>query len=188
MGTITIIIIFFIAVIVIFFAVILKKTNNISEEATMLVAYAKYANKGKDPILDREKTQEQFDEEKFKRLMQACFLANRFATMTNDLARTHHFSVRENGPTYGEFFEVQLGPFILKITLFLNQITESLPQSFQSQVDAYMRNPLTEKSKAISQEMEESLFPKSKFVKKYSDALRKSIVNSDFMYTLFAKY
>ena len=153
----------------------------------MLIAYAKYANKRKDPIFDREKTQEQFDEEKFKRLMEACFLANRFVVMTKGLPRTHHFSVRENGPTYGEFFEVQLGSFILKITSFLNQITESLPQSFQSQVDAYMRNPFSDTSKAISQEMEESLFPKSKFVKKYSDALRKSIVDSDFMYTLFAK-
>lgn len=170
--------------IVLLFAKSLNKVNNISEEATMLVAYTKWAGKGKDSILEKEITQEQFEEDRFKRLMQACFLANRFVFMTKDLNRTYHFTIRENGPEYGETFEVQLAPFIQIITLTLNKITESLPQSYQSQVDDYMRNPLSPQNKNKSAEIEDNIFPKSKFLRKYADPLRRSIIDSDYLYVL----
>ena len=106
-----------IIVIVFLFVKSLKEVNNISEEATMLVAYTKYAGKEKNHILERDKTQEEFEKEKFERLMQACFLANRFVFITTKkLNRTYHFNIRENGLEYGEVFEVQLAPFIQKIT------------------------------------------------------------------------
>ncbi|MBP5680622.1 MAG: hypothetical protein J6X31_06200 [Bacteroidales bacterium] len=170
--------------IIFLFAKSLKKVNNISEEATMLVAYTKWAGKGKDFLLEREKTQKQFEEDRYKRLMQACFLANRFVFMTKDLNRTYHFTIRENGPEYGETFEVQLAPFIQIIIQTLNRITESLPQSYQSQVDDYMRNPLSRQNEEKSKEIENDIFPKSKRVRKYADPLRKSIIDSDYLYVL----
>lgn len=170
--------------IIFLFAKSLKKVNNISEEATMLVAYTKRAGKGKDPIFERDKTQEQFEEEKYNRLMQACFLANRFVSMTKDLNRTYHFTIRENGPEYGETFEVQLAPFLQIIIQTLNKITESLPQSYQSQVDEYMRNPSSQQNEAKSKEIEDDIFPQNKRIRKYADPLRKSIIDSDYLYVL----
>ena len=174
-----------IIVIVFLFVKSLKEVNNISEEATMLVAYTKYAGKEKNHILERDKTQEEFEKEKFERLMQACFLANRFVFITTKkLNRTYHFNIRENGLEYGEVFEVQLAPFIQKITQTLNRITETLPHSYQSEVDDYMRNPFSSKNQIKSKEIEDRIFPNSKFLKKYADPLRKSIIDTDFLYIL----
>ena len=95
-----------IIVIVFLFVKSLKEVNNISEEATMLVAYTKYAGKEKNHILERDKTQEECEKEKFERLMQACFLANRFVFITTKkLNRTYHFNIRENGLNMVKFLK-----------------------------------------------------------------------------------
>lgn len=181
----TYIIIGIVIAIVLLFAKSLKKVNKISKEATMLVAYTKWAGKGKNSILEKEKTQEQFEEDRYERLMQACFLANRFIFITTkDLNRTYHFTIRENGPMYGETIEVQLAPFIAIITRTLNKITESLPLSYQSQVDDYMRNPFSRQNKEKAKEIEDEIFPQDKRIRKYADSLRESIIDSDYLYVL----
>ena len=54
----------------------LIKLNRLSEDATLLVAYVKYAGKGKSGIFDKDKSNEEFNEEKFNRLLIACYLIN----------------------------------------------------------------------------------------------------------------
>ena len=150
----------------------------------MLVAYTKYAKKGKSSLFDKEETQEDFEKKKFEHLMQACYLANRFAFKTKRLRSTYHFNIIENGPKYGEVFEVQKSPFLQKILLTLNEITAFLPDSYQIQVDNYMRDPLSVQSQEISKEIEDKMYPKDKLLREYADSLRKYIVETDFLYIL----
>jgi hypothetical protein len=160
------------------------KINSISKEATMLVAYTKYAKKGKSSIFEKEETQDAFEKKKFERLMQACYLANRFAFKTKQLRSTYHFNIIENGSKYGEVFEVQKEPFLLKIIQTLNEITASLPDSYQIQVDNYMRNPLSVQSQEITKDIEEKMYPKDKLLREYADSLRNNILEMDFLYIL----
>lgn len=158
--------------------------NNISEEATLLVAYIKYSAKGKSMFFDEDKTDAEFIQEKYNRLLTACYLMNKFFIRVKDLPATQRFHIIENGDTFGEIFEVQVGPLIYKLTETLTKITESLPVEYQEKIDAYMRNPFSLENKKIGEEVNERLFPKAKFLKKYADAARESIKNMDFMYFL----
>lgn len=176
-------------VIIVFFLVLLGmhsylKINKVSKDATMLVAYTKYARMGKSSLFDKDKTQEDFDKERFERLMQACYLANRFAFKTQNLRSTYHFNIIENGPIYGEVFEVQKGSFLQTIIQTLNEIIASLPEFYQNQVGNYMRDPLSVQSQEVTKEIEEDMFPKNKLIRKYADSLRKSIIETDFLYVL----
>lgn len=178
-----------ILIIVVLFLVLLGiksylRIDKVSKEATMLVAYTKYAKKGKSSLFDKEETQEDFEKKKFERLMQACYLANRFAFKTKQLRSTYHFNIIENGSKYGEVFEVQKDPFLQRIILTLNDITASLPESYQIQVDNYMRNPFSVQSQDLTKEIENKMYPKDKLLRKYADSLRNNIIEMDFLYVL----
>lgn len=174
-----------IAVILLFlFLKALKKTTDLSNDATILVAYVKNARRKKSPIFDKDKSDDEFYEMKYKDMMKACVLMNRFFLKVKDLRPTYRFHIRENGTTYGEIFEVQVGPLMYKLTETLTQITESFPVKYQEKIDSYMRNPLSKEGRRIEKEILEEIFPKDSYIKKYADRLHQSIVDSDFMYLL----
>lgn len=177
------IIIGIVAILILFFLKSLKKVNNLSKDATVLIAYIKYAGKGKSSIFDKDLSDAEFNERKFKNLMKACVLMNRFYMQVKNLPPTYRFHIKENGDTYGEIFEVQVGPFMYKATETLTKITESLPVEYQDKIDNYMRNPLSAEGKRNEKTILEEMFPKSP-LKKYADSIHQSIVNTDFMYIL----
>lgn len=162
----------------------LKKTTDLSTDATELVAYIKYAGKGKSAIFDKDKSDEEFYESKYKMMMKACVLMNRFYLKVKDLPPTYRFHIKENGDMYGEIFEVQVGPLMYKLTETLTKITESFPVKYQEKIDNYMKNPLSAEGKRIEKDILNEMFPKDSFLKKYAGKLHQSIVNTDFMYIL----
>lgn len=156
---------------------------NLSQEATMLVAFTKKV--GHKSFFDKDKTEEQLAEDKYNRIMEAGFLLNRFFFRVKEMNANYRLCVTENGPVYGKTFEVTLGSFLQIITGTLTKQTESLPKSYQEKVDEYMRNPLSDNGKESTREIESRLFSKHTVVKKYADAYIDSVINTDFMYTLF---
>ena len=84
--------------------VILRSMNtimSISNEATMLVAFVKYAREKKSSIFDKDKPQEEFDKEKFEKLQMVCFLLHRISPKIQKHRETYRFNIRENGPQFG---------------------------------------------------------------------------------------
>lgn len=160
------------------------KTTSLSNDATELVAYIKHARQGKSSLFDKDKSDDDFYKDKSQDLMQACVLMNRFYLKTKNLPPTYRFHIRENGDTYGEIFEVQVGPLMYKLTETLTKITESLPKEYQDQIDSYMRNPLSAEGKRIEKETLDYMFPKSSLAKKYADKVHQSRINMDYMYIL----
>lgn len=171
-------------VLVIYFFRSLIKLNRLSEDATLLVAYIKYAGKGKSSIFDNDKTDEEFNEEKFNRLLTACYLMNQFYLKTKTMPQTHRFHIRENGEKYGEIFEVQVGPFVNRLLEALAKITNSMPLNYQDRINAYMNNPFSHENAEIGEEIRDRLYPKSRNLKKYADATREYVKNCDYLYLL----
>lgn len=159
------------------------KVNRISKEATILVAYIKWAKRGRNDIL--EKTDEDFYEKRFHDIMIACYLLHHFNTKVSKLPRTYHFHIIENGPTYGTTFEVQLGPFMQKLTETLVKTINKMPEIYQDKINAYLYAPFSNESKRISNEIKESLHPKNdKYLKKLAKESHRCIVDADFIYIL----
>jgi hypothetical protein len=125
----------------------MKTIMGISNEATMLVAFVKYARKKKSSIFDKDKSQEEFDNEKYEKLKMVCFLLHRISPKIQNRRETYRFNIRENGSQYGQFVEVKAGLFMKKITDTIQEIKLTLPQSYQAQIDDYLKNPMSKKTK-----------------------------------------
>lgn len=178
---------YIIAIIVFIFAAIFivsyRKVHVLSKEGTQLVAYTKYALRNK--LL----TEEFSDKERYEHLLHACFFYNRFVTKTEKLSRTYHFSIIENGPTYGTVIDVQLGTLITTVHRSLQKATMKLPENYRCTIIRYLQSPLSEESIQLSNQAEEYLFPKSldpkfRFMKDLTEKCRKDIIEMDFWYTL----
>ena len=150
---------------------------SISNEATMLVAFVKYAREKKSSIFDKDKPQEEFDKEKFEKLQMVCFLLHRISPKIQKHRETYRFNIRENGPQFGQFVEVKAGPFMKKIMDTIQEIKMTLPQSYQVQIDDYLKNPLSQKSRETSKDIKEKWFSNNKYLKNLSDNLRNGIIN-----------
>ena len=176
-----------IAAVVLIVFVILRSMNtimSISNEATMLVAFVKYAREKKSSIFDKDKPQEEFDKEKFEKLQMVCFLLHRISPKIQKHRETYRFNIRENGPQFGQFVEVKAGPFMKKIMDTIQEIKMTLPQSYQVQIDDYLKNPLSQKSRETSKDIKEKWFSNNKYLKNLSDNLRNGIINQDYLYVL----
>ena len=150
----------------------------------MLVAFVKYAREKKSSIFDKDKSQEEFDKEKFEKLQVVCFLLHRFLPKIQKLREMNRFNIRENGPQFGQFIEVKAGPFIKKIMATIQEIKQSLPQTYQAQIDDYLKNPMSEKNQKLSKSIKEKWFSNDKYLKNLSDNLRNGIINQDYLYLL----
>lgn len=162
----------------------MNRIMGISSEATMLVAFVKYAREKKSSIFDKDKSQEEFDKEKFEKLQVVCFLLHRTLPKIQKLREMNRFNIRENGPQFGQFVEVKAGPFMEKIMATIQEIIQSLPQTYQAQIDDYLKNPMSEKNQELSKNIKEKWFSNNKYLKNLSDNLRNGIINQDYMYLL----
>lgn len=159
-----------------------RKINSLSDEGTLLVAYTKEAMYktylGKDIPID----------EQFRKLMQACCLFNNFLEKTKGMRETYSFSIRENGPVYGETKIVQLASFINTVEKVLNKRANSLPTEYRVKIEQYMKDPFSEESLKLS-EKEASIVSSdnlgSPFLKKLKADHKRNMMNSDFMFVLF---
>lgn len=156
----------------------------ISNEATMLVAFVKYARQKKSSIFDKDKSQEEFDKEKFEKLQMVCFLLHRILPKIQKQREMYRFNIRENGPLFGQLIEVKAGPFMEKIMATIQEIKLSLPQTYQVQIDDYLKNPMSEKNQKLSKNIKEKWFSNDKYLKNLSDNLRNGIINQDYLYVL----
>lgn len=162
----------------------MKTIMGISNEATMLVAFVKYAREKKSSIFDKDKSQEEFDKEKFEKLQMVCFLLHRISPKIQKHRDTYRFNIRENGPQFGQFVEVKAGLFMTKITDTIQEIKQTLPQSYQVQIDDYLANPMSKKNRELSGSIKEKWFSNNKYLKSITDNLRNGIINQDYLYVL----
>lgn len=174
------------AVVLVLFVIIrsMNRIMGISSEATMLVAFVKYAREKKSSIFDKNKSQEEFDKEKYEKLQVVCFLLHRILPKIQKLREMNRFNIRENGPQFGQFIEVKAGPFMEKIMATIQEIKLSLPPTYQVQIDDYLKNPMSEKNQELSKSIKEKWFSNDKYLKKLSDNLRNGIINQDYLYVL----
>lgn len=162
----------------------MKAMMGISNEATMLVAFVKYARKKKSSIFDRDKSQEEFDKDKFEKLQMVCFLLHRISPKIQKHRDSYRFNIRENGPQYGQFVEVKAGPFMKKIKDTIQEIKLTLPQPYQIEIDDYLKNPSSQKSRETSKDIKEKWFSNNEYLKGLQDRLRNDIIEQDYMYIL----
>ena len=162
----------------------MKTIMGISNEATMLVAFVKYTREKKSSIFDKDKSQEKFDKEKFEKLQMVCFLFHRISPKIRKHRVTYRFNIRENGPQFGQFIEVKAGPFMKKIMDTIQEIKLSLPQSYQVQIDDYLKNPTSKKNQELSISIKEKWFSKNEYLKGIADSLRNGIIDQDYLYLL----
>ena len=159
-----------------------RKIYRLSEDGTLLVAYTKEAMLktylGKDIPVD----------EQFSKLVQACCLLNNFLEKTKGMRGTYSFSIRENGPVYGETKTVQLASFITTVEQVLNKRANSLPTEYREKIERYMKDPFSEESIKLS-EKEASIVSSEDwglpFMKKLKADHKRNMMNSDFMFVLF---
>lgn len=170
-------------ILVLWFVRALRRTTRLSEDATILVAYTKYAVRVCIGDLWHN-PDEHSQDDKYRHLMNACYLMNKFYLKSKGLPKTYRFSINENGMASGKTFEVQLGPFLFILTDTLTMLTASLAPMYQERVDSYMRNPFSANSIAVSKAIEDRLYPKSKTLREITENLRWLIVETDFMYFL----
>lgn len=161
--------------------------NQISMEATMLVAFIKDAGKGRDFIFDQDKTDKEFYDKKCDKIMTACYLMNCFCIKVCRFSRTYHLNITENGPIYGKCFEVQLGPFLQLLIDVVAKIIEDLPKVYQDKINAYMNAPFSDENIAVSKKIKQTLYPQYKSVRKHADKWRKCVIDGDYFYTLCDK-
>ena len=162
----------------------MKAMMGISNEATMLVAFVKYARQKKSSIFDKDKSQEEFDKDKFEKLQMVCFLLHRIAPKIQKHRDSYRFNIRENGPQYGQFIEVKAGPFMKKIKDTIQEIKLTLPQPYQIEIDDYLKNPSCQKSRETSKDIKEKWFSNNEYLKGLQDRLRNDIIEQDYMYIL----
>lgn len=71
-----------------------------------------------------------------------------------------------------------------KIMATIQEIKQSLPQTYQAQIDDYLKNPMSEKNQKLSKSIKEKWFSNDKYLKNLSDNLRNGIINQDYLYLL----
>lgn len=162
----------------------MKTIMGISNEATMLVAFVKCAREKRSSFFDKDKSQEEFDKEKFEKLQMVCFLFHRISPKIRKHRDTYRFNIRENGSQFGQFVEVKAGPFMKKIMDTIQEIKLTLPQSYQVQIDDYLKNPTSQKSRELSNTIKEKWFTKEEYLKGLTDSLRNGIIDQDYLYIL----
>ena len=176
------IIIALVVVFLFFFVKSFRKINRLSEEGTLLVAFTKEA-------MPKTYLGESIPaEEQYRKLMQACYLFNKFLLRVKGMRGNYNFSIRENGPVYGKTFTVQLGPFINTIEETLKRKIADLPSEFRVKIEQYMKDPFSEEGKSLS-EKEISIFSSDNLGSSYLKKIRvdyiKNTRDMDFLFTLF---
>ena len=172
-----------IAILILFFFLkSYRKINSLTEDGTLLVAFTKEAMPKK--FLGKEIP----IEEQYKKLMQACYLFNLFLTKTQGMRGTYNFTIRENGPVYGQIIDVQLAPFINTVKQALLRKTSELPTDYRLKIEQYMKDPFSDEGKKLS-EKEVSILSSddmgSAYLKKMKADYIRNMKDMDFMFTLF---
>lgn len=120
--------------------------------------------------------------------MQACYLFNLFLEKTQGMRGTYNFSIRENGPVYGQIINVQLAPFISTVKQTLIGKANDLPIEYRGNIEHYMKAPFSDEGKKLS-EKEVSILSSdnmgSDFLKKMKADYIRNMRDMDFMFTLF---
>lgn len=175
-----------IAIIVLFLFFFLKsyrKINDLSKDGTLLVAFTKEAMLKKSLFKDIP------FEEQYENLMRACYLYNCFLKKTNGMRGSYNFSIIENGPIYGNVFDVHLASFIQTVKEALDRRISSLPIEYREKIELYMNAPFSEEGKKLSEKAISILSPIGEedipFLKKIREDYIQNIKDMDYMFTLF---
>lgn len=171
------------ALLLFFFLKSYRKIKGISEDGTLLVAFTKEA------MLKKSLLKEIPIEEQYENLMRACYLYNCFLKKTNGIRGNYNFSIIENGPIYGNVFDVQLAPFIQTVKEALYRRSSSLPIEYREKIELYMNAPFSEEGKKLSEKAISILSPIGEedfpYLKKIREDYIKGTKEMDYMFTLF---
>ena len=101
---------------------------------------------------------------------------------------TYNFTIRENGPVYGQIIDVQLAPFINTVKQALLRKTSELPTDYRLKIEQYMKDPFSDEGEKLSEE-EVSILSSddmgSAYLKKMKADYIRNMKDMDFMFTLF---
>lgn len=164
-----------------------KSLDKLQDEATALLAYAKHAAEQKSAFFDKDKTDEEFYEEKFIDVQNACFLLIRFSEKVQGKRSDYRFLIRENGPMLGKDVTVTVGQFMPVVKSIMTKAVNSMPMAYQSRLKDYLNQPYSPENMRLSKEIEERMWPKEPPFKKDLAARRhRIIIERDYFITLFS--